>query len=169
MGAHKKVVRARTVRNRKPVVRSKEQVTADRNELGQFAEGNKAAEKWTLEEAMELGVGLLRWLRKKNNVFYADYLHIENDYAADILVDLAVKYEPFADLKRRADRIQESKLCKLGISNAAAMPIFILKNKHGYRDRHDFTSADKELKSNSVNIDFSKISTKDLKEMLKSS
>ena len=106
--------------------------------------GNKNAEKWTEPIALALGNSLMKWLKKDaNNVYYAEFLHVVNDYPADILQDLARKFESFSDLKKRMDIIQEMKLCKIGTSKHPTMPIFVLKNKHKWEDKKNIDHSTK--------------------------
>ena len=113
---------------------------------GKFEEGNKAAEKWTLEESMNLGYALIDWMKAKDdngedkgNIFYEDFLCIENDYYEDLISYLCKKFNPFLDLIKKAKKIQELKLIKFGIADRLqpTMTIFVLKNHHNYKDKQE--------------------------------
>ena len=106
---------------------------------GRFKEGNKAAEKWTLESAMELGHGLLDWMEEDGNMFYQEYLCVANDYYEDLIGYLCKKFNPFLELIKKAEKIQEMKLVKGGLDGKThpAMTIFVLKNHHEYKDKKE--------------------------------
>lgn len=112
----------------------------------QFKLGNKAAEKWTLEDAMKIGEDLISWMKAKNeygedngNIFYEDFLILENDYYEELISYLCKKFDPFLKLIKKAKKIQELKLVKYGVADRlqAAMTIFVLKNNHGYKDKSE--------------------------------
>lgn len=110
--------------------------------------GNRNAEKWTEEKALQLAYDLIDWLNEKDeegndkgNIFYEDFLCIENDLYEDVIGYLCRKFNSFLDLIKRAKKIQELKLMKFGIADRLqpTMTIFCLKNLHGWNDRlvHD--------------------------------
>ena len=117
-----------------------------------FKTGNKVAEKWTLEEAMKIGYDLIAWMKEKDvngedkgNIFYADFLCIENDYYEDLIGYLCKKFKPFLDLIKKAKEIQELKLVKFGVADRLqpAMTIFVLKNHHNYKDKQELETTNK--------------------------
>ncbi len=101
--------------------------------------GDKIAEKWTEQEAIKLAEELLAWIKEPDHTFYEDFLCVENDYYPELISYLSNKFSPFLNLIKRAKKIQEMKLIKLGISDkvATTMSIFCLKNHHDYKDRKD--------------------------------
>ena len=116
--------------------------------------GNKNAEKWTEEIALELGQGMVEWLRPKyvkdkktgkttdlhaSNFFYEDYVINEQDLHPNIIGYLSKKFDSFYELEKKAMKVQELKLCRYGIAKGLnpAVLIFVLKNKHGFRDKQD--------------------------------
>jgi len=137
--------------------------------------GNKNAEKWTEEIALELGQGMVEWLRPKykedkkgkvtdlhsSNFFYEDYVINERDLYPGIVSHLCERFESFSKLEKKAMKVQELKLCRYGIAKGLnpAVLIFVLKNKHGFRDRLDIDA----------NIKTAKLNMKDLIESQKKS
>ena len=114
--------------------------------------GEKLAEKWTLDEAMKLGNELIEWMKEKDkddvdkgNIFYEEFLCIENDYYEELISYLCKKFEPFFKLIKKAKKIQELKLIKFGIADRLqpTMTIFVLKNHHGYKDRSETENTNK--------------------------
>lgn len=109
-----------------------------------FKTGNKAAEKWTIDEALKLGNDLINWLKEKDDegndkghIFYEEFLCIENDYYVELISYLCEKFVPFSNLIKKAKKIQELKLIKFGVADRlqATMTIFVLKNHHDYKDK----------------------------------
>jgi len=105
---------------------------------GKFEVGNKAAEKWTLESAMELGNELIAWMEEdqRNNIFFKEFL-LSKDIYSTVLNYLTEKYEPFSKLIKKATEIQEMKIVKYSIDNKLqpTMSIFVLKNKHDWIEK----------------------------------
>lgn len=113
---------------------------------------NKNAEKWTEEKALKLGNELIDWLKAKDkdgedkgNIFFKEFLVIENDLYQDLIDYLDGKFESFSDLIKRAKIIQEIKLVKYGVADRlqAAMTIFVLKNHHDYKDKTEVEQTNK--------------------------
>ena len=118
---------------------------------GQFE--NKNAEKWTEKLALELGHGMIDWLRPKyeedkkgkvtdihsSNFFYEDYVINEKDLYPSVISYLSETFESFSKLQKKAKKIQELKLCSFGLAGSLnpAITCFVLKNHHNYRDRQD--------------------------------
>lgn len=108
--------------------------------------GNKNAEKWTEKKALKLGNDLIDWLNAKDeegedkgNIFFKEFLVIENDLYQEIIDYLCEKYKLFFNLIKRAKAIQETKLVKFGLADRlqTTMAIFVLKNHHDYKDRKE--------------------------------
>lgn len=121
-----------------------------------FKKGNKAAEKWTEEKAIELGVELINWLTEKDedgedkgNMLFKEFLVIERGLYNEIVSYLANKYESFLKLYTRAQEIQEVKLQKYGLADRlnAVIVKFSLINNHGWKDKKEI-GADVNLNTN---------------------
>jgi hypothetical protein len=128
--------------------------------------GNINAEKWTEEKALSLGRELIEWLNKppefklnnkgtysfyRANIFHKYYL-TSNGYDDDTITYLSKKFPSFSELIKRAKIIQECKINEMSINGylSNSMSIFLLKNHHGYRDKHEIES------SGSINLNFDK-------------
>jgi hypothetical protein len=117
--------------------------------------GNKNAEKWTEEKALQLAEKLIDWLNQpidfeylgqkdssrvinNINIFYEEFL-IKNDFNDETISYLCKKFESFSVLIKKAKKIQETKLTKLGVAGILnpTMTIFCLKNHHGYKDKSE--------------------------------
>ncbi len=111
-----------------------------KNEGGQ--PGNKNAEKWTEQIALDLGNELINWIKLDDNIFFEDFLYIVKDLHPNIIGYLSKKYKSFNELLKRSKKIQELKLVKLGIKDKLqpAMTIFVLKNHHNYKDKQEITA-----------------------------
>jgi hypothetical protein len=110
----------------------------------QFSKEYQPEEKWTEQKALELGQELLTWMKAKDkdgedkgNIFFEDFLLIENDYYDDLTDYLKNKFTSFSVLLASAKRIQEIKLKKFGVGDRlnATMTKFVLTNNHGYSDQ----------------------------------
>ena len=102
-------------------------------------EGNKNAEKWTEEKALELGNEMIEWLKKDGNVFYGEFLSVVKDLYPNTISYLEGKFESFLYLKKKAQKIQEFKLLNKGLNNEVnpTITIFTLKNHHNYKDKSE--------------------------------
>lgn len=101
---------------------------------------NNNAEKWTEEKALELGNKLIEWMRSQpQNIWFQDFLYIQNDYEYNILHYLSEKFDSFSTLKKKADAIQEFKMQRYANSKYInpTIAVFNLKNKHGWTDRRE--------------------------------
>jgi len=111
--------------------------------------GNKYAEKWPKSRAMQLGYDLLRWIKaKQTNIFFNEFLFIENDYSANIIATLSKKFVEFNDLIEKIKKIQETRLIKYGILGKTnpSMTKFVLINNYGYQsEKIDHTTNNKDL------------------------
>ena len=127
----------------------------------QFAEGNKAAEKWTETEALKLGNDLLEWMKSEDeNIFFDDFLFIscdEKKYAGRIYKDLPVylakKFSSFLDILEICKKIEETKLKKFSAFDKlnASIAKFVLSAKYDYKEKTDTTS-----NGQTINIPISK-------------
>lgn len=107
--------------------------------------GNKNAEKWTEEILIEIGNGLIEWLKKKpSNVYFKDYLLFEcdHDIPANFIEHQTKKYDSFRDLIKKAKEMQEVKIIKFAGTKVVnpTMGIFFLKNHYDYTDKIENTS-----------------------------
>ena len=106
-----------------------------------FKKGNKAAEKWTEQKALDLGNELIEWLAvpKKENIFFEYFLIVEKGLYPEIIDYLSKKFPAFLKLIVKAKRIQEIKLVKYGVEDKLNpnMTKFCLINHHEYSDKKD--------------------------------
>jgi len=114
----------------------------------QFSKDYQPEEKWTEKKALDLGQELLAWMKEKDedgedkgNIFFEDFLMIENDYYDDLTDYLKGKFTSFSVLLVAAKRIQEIKLKKFGVGDRlnATMTKFVLTNNHGYSEKQETT------------------------------
>lgn len=122
----------------------------------QFSSEYQPPEKWTEKKALQLGKELLAWHKAKNeNIFWEEFLYIENDYYSQLLSYLCDKFSSFAKLIERAKKIQEIKLKKYGTGDKlnAAMTKFVLINEHNWRDKQELTGADGKDLNTSITIE----------------
>ena len=111
----------------------------------QFSSDYQPKEKWTEQEALKILNELLDWLKEKtkksesNNLFVQDFLVIEKDLSPTLFNYLSDKHSSVSRLYKKAKKIQEMKLVKLGLSNkfSATITKFVLTNHHNYRDKID--------------------------------
>lgn len=84
---------------------------------GYFLTGNQIAAKWTEEKAMELGEGLLEWMKSSPAHFMmGDYL-FEHDLYADVVAYLSNKFPRFLDYITRAKEIQAHRIREYALVN----------------------------------------------------
>lgn len=111
-----------------------------------FKKGDKAAEQWTEERALELANELIEWLNEKDengedkkNMFFEEFLVIEKDLYPELIKYLCGKFSTFFKLIEKAKKIQEIKLVKYGVKDSlnATMTKFVLTNHHGWTDRKE--------------------------------
>ena len=122
----------------------------------QFSSEYQPAEKWTEERALKLGDELINWLHAEDeNMFFAEFLYLNNDYYEDLISYLAKKFTSFSDLLKKAKKIQEVKLVKFGVFDKlnATMTIFCLKNHHGYKDKKEIEQTNIQKKMTEEEID----------------
>lgn len=135
----------------------------------QFSSTYQPPEKWTEKKALKLGDDLIKWMKEKDekgndkgNIFYEDFLCIENDYYEELISYLCKKFTSFLNLIKKAKKIQELKLIKYGIADRLqpTMTIFVLKNHHAYKDK-----TETDLNQN-VNINLTKEQIKEISNTL---
>ena len=98
-----------------------------------FKKGNKAAEVWTEEKALELGQGMLDWFKAdKMNIYFEEFIVEVKDLHPDITSYLASKFTTFSDLLQKCYAIRKRKVMQystFGDANAS-MAKFDLINNH---------------------------------------
>lgn len=111
--------------------------------------GNKNAETWTEEAALELGHSLIKWLTpdliegkgdvNEGNIFFEEYIVIRRGLTPRIANYLCNKFESFSTLYAQAKKIQEIKLVKYGVADRlnASMTKFVLVNNHDWSDKKE--------------------------------
>ena len=112
-----------------------------------FQKGNKAAEKWTEEKALNFGQEMLQWmLTADENIFFEEFIFMVAPFLDDyenmsIRVDtpayLANKFETFSKLQGKARKLQEIKLKKFGSFDKlnVSMAKFLLSAEHGLSEK----------------------------------
>jgi len=110
-----------------------------------FTSEYQPEEKWTEQKALNLGNELITWMKSNAvNLFWEEFLYIENDYYSDLISYLCGKFTTFSKLIERAKKIQEIKLKKYGTADKlnASITKFVLINNHNWRDKSEITGAD---------------------------
>ena len=116
----------------------------------QFSKDYQPQEKWTEKRALEVGNELLEWLKAEDdNLFFEEFLYLENDYYTELIAYLSKKFSSFLRLIEKAKKIQEIKLYKYGAFDKLNSQItkFVLINEHGK------TSEKTENKTENTNKD----------------
>jgi len=125
---------------------------------------NKNAEKWTEEKLLEIGKGLVAWMKETAiHVFIDEYLLYDCDFNPSNLKRYSEKFESFDELIKKAKAIQELKLRKHSKSIGMPMAIFCLKCNHDYKDKIDITTNDKDINTPLPNV--SHLTTQQLQEL----
>lgn len=96
---------------------------------------------------MKLGKEMLEWFEEEDkNIFFTEFL-LSRGYFRDLTNYLSGKFESFSAYMKKAEQFQELKLIKWGVLNKLnpAITIFLLKNKHGYRDEYGLRHSAKLL------------------------
>ena len=93
---------------------------------------------WTEEKILKLGQELIDWLKSdEENIWFERFLYEVKDLYPQLISEMTNKYEKFAELIKKAKKIQESKLVdgtlKMGLN--PTMAIFVLKNHYQYTDK----------------------------------
>ena len=106
-----------------------------------FSKEYQPEEKWTEEKALALGYELLEWMKQPMNIFFEEFLIIENDYYAELIAYLSSKFPSFLKVIDRAKKIQELKLQKHATlkDTDTGMTKFILINRHDWKDKSETT------------------------------
>ncbi|HEY4756026.1 MAG TPA: hypothetical protein VIH28_08235 [Ignavibacteriaceae bacterium] len=138
----------------------------------QFSKDYQPEPKWTEAKALRLGNDLINWLKAKDhngndsgNIFFMEFLIIENDLYPDLISYLVGKFSSFSYLIDKAKAIQELKLQKYGVGDRlnATMTKFVLINKHDWKDK---TETDVTTKGESINKpDLTKLSDDELRKL----
>lgn len=118
-----------------------------------FEVGNKVAEKWTKEVALDLVNELIDWISTDNfekptdNMFVNEFILMKKRMNPDTFNYLAKKFSSFSELYGMAKKIQEIKLSKYGTADRLNAPItkFVLQNNHNWTDKKDVQQTIKEL------------------------
>jgi len=110
-----------------------------------FEKGNKAAEKWTEEEALRFGNDLLSWMQAEDeNIFFDDFIYLQDHkgkYAGKIYAELpsylAKKFSSFLNLLNICRKIEETKLKKFSAFDKlnASIVKFLLSAEYGYTEK----------------------------------
>jgi len=109
--------------------------------------GNKNAEKYTEADAIKIGEGLIKWLKKppvisntiagkkieSMNLYKIKYLSMLG-HSKDFTNRLAARFASFRDLLAQADTIQEANLLTFSAINKinANIAMFSLRCNHGF-------------------------------------
>lgn len=148
----KKIVKKKTTKKIVKKEKTEEELYSDeitRSEGGQ--PGNKNAEKWTEEDALEVGRKLKAWLKAHDdNIFYKEFLYLHNDYTKDNIDYWKKKYKSFYAVMENIKAIQQVKLLKGGTAGSLQPSItkFALAAIHGLVEQ---TSVDHTSKGKSIN------------------
>lgn len=98
-----------------------------------FSKGNKAAEIWTEEKALELGNEMLEWFkREKLNIYFEEFIVEIRDLSPDLPSYLSNKFTTFAELMDKCYAIRKRKLLQYSTFDGAnaTMAKFDLINNH---------------------------------------
>lgn len=133
----------------------------------QFSSEYQPPTKWTEKKALKLGAELLAWIKdKEENIFFEEFLLIENDYYPTLIAYLKNKYQSFSKLLVTAKKIQEIKLVKYGVMDKlnSTMTKFVLINIHDWKDKKEIdNTTDLKIKE----VDLSKENIKSVLDVLK--
>lgn len=94
--------------------------------------------KWTEEKILQLGEELIAWLKAdEDNVWFERFLYEEKDLYPQLIGEMKGKYPKFAELLKKAKKIQENKLVDGTLKHSLnpTMAIFVLKNHYQYTDK----------------------------------
>jgi hypothetical protein len=94
--------------------------------------------KWTEEKVLLLGQDLINWLKEdRDNVWFERFLYEEQDLYPQLISEMVHKYPKFAELIKKAKKIQENKLVDGTLKHDLnpTMAIFVLKNHYQYTDK----------------------------------
>jgi len=117
----------------------------------QFSKEYQPKEKWTIKKAEQVGKDLIEWMNAKNeNIFFEEFLILNNDYYPQLIAYLCEKFSSFLKLIERAKKIQEIKLYKYGVGDElnASMTKFVLINEHQKLSENSKFEHSGEIKGN---------------------
>ena len=126
-----------------------------REDNGHFKKGNKFAEKWTEEMAVNFGNEMINWLLSADeNIFFEEFIfliapQLEEYSGISILAStpsyLSSKFETFSYLLGKARKIQELKLKKFGSFDKlnASIVKFLLSAEHGLTEKTEIESTNR--------------------------
>jgi len=109
--------------------------------------GNTNAEVWTLDKATEFCDSVLDFVIDNPKSRSLSEACTELGYYEELISYLSNKFNTeFKSIKRAKD-IVKNRLVSQGLDGEAnsTMAIFILKNNHNMKDRHDVTSGEKPM------------------------
>lgn len=93
---------------------------------------------WTEEKILQLGEELIEWLKEdEDNVWFERFLFEKKDLYPQLIGEMKAKYPKFAELLKKAKKIQENKLVDGTLKHSLnpTMAIFVLKNHYQYTDK----------------------------------
>lgn len=93
---------------------------------------------WTEEKILQLGEELIEWLKEdEDNVWFERFLYEKKDLYPQLIGEMRDKYPKFAELLKKAKKIQENKLVDGTLKHSLnpTMAIFVLKNHYQYTDK----------------------------------
>jgi hypothetical protein len=113
--------------------------------------------EYTEERIMELLEILNKYIDENEIPMVSEFCYKNN-----ISRDTFYRIPQFSDTKKKLKEKQESQLAKAGLTNKVnvTMAIFMLKNNHGWTDRH-------ELVNKNINMTIDNMSEEEAREALK--
>lgn len=105
-------------------------------QLSKWGAMGGAPRRFTEEEINQIGVLLVEWLQKDENIFFEEFF-LQHGIYRKLLYEYADRYESFSAILKVAKQIQEHKLAKGGLLGKYrdASTIFLLKNYHNMADK----------------------------------
>ena len=123
------------------------------------AEGNKYNEVWDLETTKEFFQDVLNYILDNKKCRSISEAVVELGQYEELVSYLCNKFndQDFKSIKRAKD-IVKNRLVNQGLDGDAhaTMAIFILKNNHGMKDRHDLTSGDEKIDNKPFTVEIVK-------------
>lgn len=113
---------------------------------------NKNAEKWTLEESKDLFVEAIELTKGQSKFDFIGEIAKELDTYRDIFVYLKDKFKECKPLYKQLCSNLEANCFSHGKDSSinTAMAIVNLKSNHGWTDRVDTTTKDKEVTTTTI-------------------
>lgn len=103
-----------------------------------YNQNNKAAEKWTLEDAIIFSEEMLDLMERRNDIRTIGKAALKMGHYAEIIAYFTNKW-PDHDFKafKKARELAKERLIDQALDNevSTGMAIFVLKNNHGMTDR----------------------------------